>query len=274
MKWKKILFICSAAALLVFAIYFANLRSPPETNTEQPEISAELSPDQQETPKRTETADFVLEEASEPELSAEPYSSPINFEELWEENEDIYAWLDIPGTEISYPILQHPEDDSYYLRRNAKRESDSNGVIYTEASYNGRDFSDPLTVIYGHNMNSGLMFGTLQKMYSSQEALNEHSEIIIYLPDRELHYEVFAAVPFDKRHILYNYDLSDKRTFRLFFQEILSVRSLEAVFAEDAAIQSDEKALILSTCLTGNRSKRFLVCGKLSETVPAETSKS
>ena len=155
-----------------------------------------------------------------------------------------------------------------------KGESDSNGVIYTEASYNGRDFADPLTVLYGHNMNSGLMFGTLQEMYSSQEALGEHSEIIIYLPDRELHYEVFAAVPFDKRHILYNYDLSDKRTFRLFFQEILSVRSLEAVFAEDAAIQSDEKALILSTCLTGNRNKRYLVCGKLSETVPAETSKS
>ena len=273
MKWKTTLFICSAAALLVFAIYFANLRSPPQTITEQPETSAEPSTEQPETPERTE-APVPDETAPEPEASAEPYVSPIDFDALWEENEDIYAWLDIPGTEISYPILQHPEDDAYYLRRNAKGESDSNGVIYSEASYNGRDFTDPLTVLYGHNMNNGLMFGTLQEMYSSQEALNEHSEIIIYLPDRELHYEVFAAVPFDKRHILYNYDLSDKRTFRLFFQEILSVRSLEAVFAEDAAIQSDEKALILSTCLTGNRSKRFLVCGKLSETVPTETSKS
>lgn len=274
MKWKTSLLICSAVALLIFAIYFANLRSLPETTTEQPELSAEPSLDQTELPEQTEAPDSGQEAESEPEVSAEPYISPIDFDALWGENEDIYAWLDIPGTEISYPILQHPEDDAYYLRRNAQGESDSNGVIYTEASYNGRDFSDPLTVIYGHNMNSGLMFGTLQKMYSSQKTLDEHSEIIIYLPDRELHYEVFAAVPFDNRHILYNYDLSDKRTFRLFFQEILSVRSLEAVFAEDAAIQSDEKALILSTCLTGNRSKRFLVCGKLSETVPAETSKS
>ena len=236
--------------------------------TEQPETSVEPTG---EPPEETEQAEIsVSVPETEPETKPEPYVSPVDFEALWAENEDIYAWLDIPGTEISYPILQHPEDDSYYLRRNVKGESDSNGVIYTEASYSSRDFTDPVTVVYGHNMNSGLMFGTLQKTYSSQEALAEHSEVIVYLPDQELHYEVVAAVPFDNRHILYNYDLSDKRTFRLLFQEILSARGLETVIAEDAAIQSDEKALILSTCLTGNRNKRFLVCGKLTESIPAE----
>lgn len=204
--------------------------------------------------------------------NAEPYISPVDFEALHAVNEDIYAWLDIPDTQISYPILQHPEDDTYYLRRSMDGQSDRNGVIFTEATYNGRDFSDPVTVAYGHNMYNGQMLSTLQREYSSAEMLATHEQIVVYLPDRELHYTVFAAVPFDNRHILYNYDFTNRRTFRLFFNEILSVRTLDAVFAEDAAVLADDRALILSTCLSANQNERFLVCGKLSETIPIKTS--
>ena len=225
------------------------------------------------SPSEESDLDEGEKEPTEPveQEEPEPYVSPVDFESLHEINEDVYAWLSIPGTEISYPVLQHPEDDTYYLYRNLYGESDSNGAIYTEASYSNKDFTDPVTIIYGHNMRNEKMFGTLQNTYSSKEALEESSEIIIYLPDRELHYTVFAAVPFDKRHILYNYDFTDQRTFRLFFQEILSVRALEAVFADDTTIQTDDRVLILSTCLIGNRDKRFLVCGKLSETIPTNT---
>ena len=117
-------------------------------------------------------------------------------------------------------------------------------------------------------MRSGQMFGTLQREYSSAEALAAHEQIIVYLPDRELHYTVFAAVPFDSRHILYNYDFTNQRTFRLFFNELLSVRALAAVYADNATVLADDHVLILSTCLVGNRNNRFLVCGKLSETIP------
>ena len=51
------------------------------------------------------------------DASAAPYESPVDFASLWEVNQDVYAWLDIPGTEISYPVVQHPEVDEYYLRR-------------------------------------------------------------------------------------------------------------------------------------------------------------
>ncbi len=199
------------------------------------------------------------------------YTSPVDFEALHEINEHIYAWLDIPDTEISYPIIQHPSDDTYYLRRNIKKKKDIAGTVFTEAGYSGTDFTDPVTVAYGHNMDDGSMFGTLQSTYSSEKGLREHSEFVVYLPDKELHYTVFAAVPFDNRHILYNYDFTEQRTFRLFFEEIMSVRSLESVFAEDASVSPDDHILILSTCLKGNRSERFLVCGKLVKTVSADT---
>lgn len=256
--------------LLAYLLFFFDLGNSQDRLSEQTYFIPPTK--EKDTSSNTESkVENVVSATETPydevELPKEPYVSPVDFDALWEVNTDVCAWLDIPGTEISYPILQHPEDDGWYLKRNLQGQSDSNGVLFTEASYNSTDFSDPLTIVYGHRADSGTIFGTLQKEYSSQDRLTEHSEIVVYLPDRELHFEVFAAVPYDNRHILYNYDFSDKRTFRLFFNEILSIRAMEAVFAENAAVQSDEQTLLLSTCLIGNRSKRFLVCGKLSEII-------
>lgn len=252
-------------------VYFS-LRKPSDTIDEKKYFdpsALQTAPAETAASGIPEESDANVKQTPAPE--PEPYVCPVDFEALWEVNEDIYAWLYIPGTEISYPLLQHPKDDTYYLRRNMEKKKDSDGSLFTEHSYNGKDFTDPLTIIYGHNMHSGRMFGTAQKVYSSQASLEEHSEIIIYLPDKELHYDVFAAVPFDNRHILHSYDFTNRRTFRLFFKEILSVRTLEAAFAEDASVQPDDKTVILSTCLLGsNHEKRFLICGKLSQTIPVE----
>lgn len=195
---------------------------------------------------------------------SEPYQSPVDFQLLQESNPDIYAWLDIPGTDISYPLLQRSGDNAYYLTHDAEGKENQNGALFTESTCNNLTFGDPVTVVYGHHMRSGLMFGQLQELYSDPECFEKYPEIVIYLPDRELHFDVFASVPYDNRHILQNYDFSDRRTFRLFFDGILAVRAIEATFAEDTLVQAGDQVLILSTCLIGNRTNRFLVCAKLS----------
>ncbi len=268
-KWRILLPVILICLTLIFLLFVYNNflgRSPPE---EAGGTSAYFVRPETESKKGTET-EFETPIGSETEVLAEtaPYISPVDFEELAKVNADIYAWLDIPGTDISYPLLQHDSDDGYYHRRDMNGNYDINGSLYTEGSYNGRDFTDPLTIVYGHNMDDGSMFGTLQKNYSSKTDLAEKSEIVIYLPDREMHFAVFAAVPYDKRHILYNYDFSDRRTFRLFFDEILSIRAMEAVFAEKASVTSGEQVLILSTCLAGNSKNRFLICAKLAYSEP------
>ncbi len=199
-----------------------------------------------------------------------PQSLSIDFASLQRQNPDIYAWIDIPGTKISYPVLQRVGDDTYYHRRNYLGQSSVSGCLYTESTYNGRDFNDPVTVIYGHNMASGVMFGTLRKEYSSMQGLRDHPEIVIYLPGRELHYRVFAAVPFDNRHILYSHNFSSERTFRLFFKDIKGIRELGASVAQDVPVAYGDKVIILSTCTSTTDTSdqhRFLVCAKLTETV-------
>lgn len=179
-------------------------------------------------------------------------------------NPDVYAWLRIPGTNVDYPIVQHPTNDAFYLKRDADGNYAAAGSIMTEHGYNGTAFSDPVTVVYGQCMKSGAMFGDLQGCYASADGLERFQTVEVYLPDRKLEYEAFAAVPYDDRHILYNYDFGNARIFRAFFQSIGAIRSLNAN-TRGTMPGPDDKVLILSTRLHGNGQQRFLVMAKLKE---------
>ena len=69
-------------------------------------------------------------------------------------------------------------------------------------------------------MKNGEMFGSLQELYSGEDALQQYGEAVIYLPDRELHYQIFAAVPYSNVHILYNYDFDNMRMAEIFYRDI------------------------------------------------------
>ena len=96
----------------------------------------------------------------------------IDFAELSSINPDIYAWIRIPDTQIDYPVLQREEDDTYYLRHNSSGRYAFAGSIYTEEA-NSRDFKDPMTVLYGHNMRDGSMFQNLHFFEDEEDYLIE-----------------------------------------------------------------------------------------------------
>lgn len=238
-KNKNILIICIMAVIAVILVLLLKTPKNEAVENKPEEINEE-----------TNTVD-------------EEYKSPIDFDELKKQNPDIYAWIKIPGTEISYPILQNEDDDSFYLNHDVDGKKDSAGSLYTEHEYSSKDFSDIVTMIYGHDMLDGRMFGKLQEYYSDSDFFKSNNEIDIYMPDKELHYTIFAAVPFEKWHILYNYDFSNSRTYRVFFDDIMSVRAIGANVDENASLEPEDKVIILSTCLKGNKDKRYLVCAKL-----------
>ena len=103
----------------------------------------------------------------------------IDFAELSSINPDIYAWIRIPDTQIDYPVLQREEDDTYYLRHNSSGRYAFAGSIYTEEA-NSRDFKDPMTVLYGHNMRDGSMFQNLH-FFEDKTFFAEHPEFFIYM---------------------------------------------------------------------------------------------
>ncbi len=72
----------------------------------------------------------------------------INFEDFKAVNEDIIAWLEVPGTVIDYPLVRGV-DNAFYLDHNEGKAYSQYGAIFTDMS-NPDDFSAPLMVAYGH----------------------------------------------------------------------------------------------------------------------------
>ena len=194
--------------------------------------------------------------------SAEGYVCPADFDYLQSVNDDIYAWLHIEGMYVDFPVCQSPNDDTFYLTYNSDGEYSAAGAIFTEHEFNSTDFNDPVTILYGHHMGSRVMFGDLQEDISEESYWDTNPVITIYMPDRELRYQVFAAVPYDDSHILYYHDFSDEYVYESFFDDIMSTYSDAARFHPEFAPEYGDRVIMLATCLIGNHSRRFVVMGK------------
>lgn len=184
----------------------------------------------------------------------------IDFEELQQLCPDAYAWIRVPGTNVDYPIVQSPTDNTFYLDHNPQGAYEYAGAIFTE-DYNSTDFEDPNTVIYGHNMQNGTMFQTLHR-FEDKEFFDEHTEFEICLPDRVLHYRIFAAYTYDDRHLLRSFDFTDENVYRLYLKEILGQKSMGCSLASDVEVTAEDKIVTLSTC-NGIDDQRYLVQGVL-----------
>lgn len=185
--------------------------------------------------------------------------NPIDFDELQKQNTDIYAWIKIPNTRIDYPILQSAEDDAFYLNHNADKEYTRYGAIYTEMK-NKTDFTDPNTVVYGHNMRNGTMFRDLHK-FREAEFFSQNKYIYVYTRGHILTYEICAAYRYDNRHILNSFNFSDPKIFAEYIEFVKNPKSI-IVQKREVEMDTNSKILTLSTCIS-NDNYRYLVQGVL-----------
>ncbi len=201
----------------------------------------------------------VTEEPVEPEQEVQQpqIEIPIDFETLQAQNPDIYAWIKIPETNVDYPIVQSPDNNGYYLNHDINGEKKAEGAIFTE-NYNTKTFEDPNTVIYGHDMKNGSMFQSIHK-YMDRSFFDNNREVLIYLPDQILHYEIFAAYLYDNRHLLMSFDFWNKEEYQAYLNSIFSMRNMNAFIDTSMEVTNEDKIITLSTCYAGIASQRYLV---------------
>lgn len=259
---RKIVIIAAftLAVLTVAGIYFLMYFNRQNEEKDQDTTTAETT-----VPETTEDVTEPVTEAD-----TEPvYVSPKDFSSLRETYPHIHGWLEVPGSYIDYPIIQHPTDDTYYDRLAADGTYSVNGCIYTEHIYNRSDFEDPVTVLYGHYVgytDNYQFFGGLQEMYTAENYEN-YKKITVYHEEKELHYEFYAAVHYDDEHIPWNYDFSDPESYNTFLSKVQSIQNWDSVFNPDVTVTPEDKLLIFSTCYNGDPSSRFIVISKLVETI-------
>lgn len=182
---------------------------------------------------------------------------PIDFKTLWETCPDAYAWIRIPNTQIDYPVCQMVEgDQSFYLNHRADKVAEFAGAIYSE-NYNKRDFTDPVTVLYGHDMSNGSMFQNLHKL-EDRAFFDQNKDVIVYLPDKVLHYRIFAAYNYNDDHLLLNHDnFKDENEFYFFLQDILA-QTMSGYVDTNTELTRQSRILTLSTC-NAYDDQRYLV---------------
>ena len=187
----------------------------------------------------------------------------IDWEELRNENEHIYAWIYIPGTNVDYPIVQHPDETSYYLDHNYDHSEGYPGCIYVQ-NVNSKDWSDPNTVIYGHNMRDGSMFHTLHN-FEDGAFFDENQFVFIYTPEGNKVYEIFASYPFSDDDLMVCYDYSTPELIQAYFDEIWTHRDMTAHFRDSVTLNAKNKIITMSTCIGGQPEMRYLVQAVLLE---------
>lgn len=206
---------------------------------------------------REEAGTGMPEDDSTGEPESAPVEIPIDFAALQERNPEVYAWITIPGTAIDYPVLQSETDNAYYLTHTIDGTQSPEGSIYTE-NYNSKDFEDPNTVIYGHDMKNGSMFQNLLN-YQDRSFFDANREVIIYTPDAIRHYQIFAAYLYDDRHLMQSFDFDDPVVYEQYLNMVLSARNMNSCIDTQTQIGADDKIITLSTCYGLQDNVRYLV---------------
>ncbi|MDD4774375.1 MAG: class B sortase [Eubacteriales bacterium] len=182
----------------------------------------------------------------------------IDFAALKAINDDIYAWIEIPGTAISYPVLRADNDNAYYLKHSSDGSYSAAGAIFTE-DYNSKDFNDRNTVIYGHYMEDGTLFTGLHS-FMDESFFTDNRYIYIHTPEKTLNYKIFAVYPYDTRHLLLSFDYSNPYVFGKVFDSVFGIRDMNASIADDISLDSENDLILtLSTCYYGDEDQRLLL---------------
>lgn len=209
--------------------------------------------------------DDVSSNGDNPEQTAptmEVVENPVDFKAINEINTDVYSWIHIPNTNVDYPVAQSSDaDDAFYLSHNVYKEYQFSGTIYSEKK-NSKDYSDRVTVLYGHNMLNGSMFATLHN-FADTEFFNENKDMYVYTKDRAYTYEIYSAFEYDNRHILNTFDFTMDSVYQEFLDYTMNPRSVYSNVRDGVEVTTDDKILILSTCGNDYRDIRFLVVGVL-----------
>lgn len=183
------------------------------------------------------------------------------FVSLYELNNDLVGWLEIPGTDISYPVMQASDRKEYYLHRDFDKKESKRGCLFVQEEADVFSPSDNVT-IYGHRMKDGTMFAQLGEYM--QKDFWEENPYIYFDTLTQLHtYQVMAVFRttanvgegFDY------YNFIDADTEADFDRFVATCKDL-SLYDTGVRANYGEKLLTLSTCEYSQENGRLVVVAK------------
>ena len=177
-------------------------------------------------------------------------------EALGELSDDAVAWLTIDNTSIDYPVMQGRNNDEY-INKDPFGEFSLSGSIFLDSRNRG-DFSDPYSILYGHHMEHGAMFGALDD-FNKQEYFDQHrTGTLITTSGQDYTIRLFAACKADATEKTV-FDPPESNN-----EELLQYLKQHASVFEPQGVDAQSRILAMTTCQSAENIERMAVFGILT----------
>ena len=183
----------------------------------------------------------------------------IDFKKLKAINNETIGWILIKNTNINYPIVK-TSDNEKYLTTSFDGKYNSCGWIFMDYRNSG-DFNDINTIVYGHNLTTGLMFYDLQKIYNG--SLGNNITVNIFTEENIFTYNVISCYQIDPKDNISTPYLTHE-SFSDFKNNVLNMSKISF----NTYIPFEDKLLTLLTCDTTGK-KRIVVHAILTSKTPS-----
>lgn len=195
----------------------------------------------------------------------EPGEKPDILEDyitLYNKNKSLIGWLKIDDTIIDYPVM-YSKNEEYYLNHNFNQQKDNNGSLFIDAQCSIWPRSQNI-IIYGHNMKSGKMFGSLSK-YKSEDYYEKHPVIKFDTLYEKGEYQVmyvFSEIVHNEAEVAFKYyqfvDANSEQEYDSNMEEMKKM----SLYDTGITSRYGDELITLSTCDYTAGSERFAVIAR------------
>ena len=204
----------------------------------------------------TEIPDKTIQETEEVEESVIPVNLEVDFPALKAINDDLVGWLYYEPLEINYPVVRG-DDNEHYTHYTFEGEKNASGAIFMD-SLNKPDMSNYNTIIYGHNMRNGTMFGSLKKMLNDEGIVEENPYFYVFTEDKAYMYEIASVYITRQTSDTYNLISNEEEQ-----QEYIDYVKSSSTWYWQKELKNTDKIVTLSTCHGLHSNNRTIVHGVL-----------
>lgn len=198
----------------------------------------------------------VAEVVTEDAIHTEEKLIGVDFGPLIKVNSEVVGWIQVNGTNINYPYVQH-SDNSFYLKHSFDQSYNSAGWVFLDYR-NSTTELDTNTIIYAHGRVDGTMFGSLKNTLSRGWFDNVENHVLkISTPTYNYVFEVFSIyhIRTTDDYLYTNFDTDD-----LFMEFIEKIKS-RSVYQFPTTVSVGDKIITLSTCY--NNAEKMVMHAKL-----------
>ena len=201
------------------------------------------------TPGSTDTNDDTNDDKTDTKTKEpDPDTIDVDFDKLCADYPDVVGYIYSANTLVQQPI-QYGKGNEYYLTHDLKGNTNNNGSIFIE-QLNSGSFTDDNTIIYGHNMKTGMMFANLT-LYKDKGYYNSHPYLYIYTPSQNYRVDLYAGFVCEYDDEVYTTSLT---------QDQLKAMAAKSTFASNIGTPTG-KTVTLSTCSYEFNNARYVVVG-------------